>query len=353
LAKELDMNIVEFSAPQLTISALSGLPENINLPQYNSTQVTHITDDVYGTLWSMPEIITTINDAAQSKSTILLLDDFHGMQPHLQAYFYQLLLDRRLGNYAMPDNVSIVLTMNDSDEAGYTGINSAIRNRLAILPIKFNFEYWFENFGKKLHYFVASFLKAKQHYVQESETTGIQGYATARSWTAISHALEHYDDEFIANNAKLLASTEVSQEAATAFQAHVAYINALNFADTVKRRELIDLSTKDPLDEIIYPYIVNFINTPDDGIYLLELLDINITLDSFVGFTFGELNTKYKDSEKELSDGIKLVMDKILEQPLDVTTYSTKVDPKKLTKAFDKTVPNVDQLMTIAYPYLT
>ena len=115
LAAELDMNIVEFSCPTLTIEFLSGLPNETTLTGFIKSVIIRITDKIIGTTWSMPEMLTSVWAAAETKPTILLLDDFHGMAPHLQSYFYQLLLDRRLGNYKLPDNVAILGTMNDSE----------------------------------------------------------------------------------------------------------------------------------------------------------------------------------------------------------------------------------------------
>lgn len=289
---------------------------------------------------------------ADEKPTVLLIDDFHMVSPHLQAYFYGLLLERRLGNYKLSDNIAIVLTMNDSDLAGFSGINSAVRNRMSILQIKFNFEYWFNNFGNRLHYLVASFLKAKPHYCQEPETTTIEGYATARAWTAIAAELQYHNPEFINSNAKALAGSQVSAEAATAFQAHANYVSALNFEKTVSNRQLVDLSTKDPLDSIIYAYITNFINTIDDGMYLLDLMETNSkeAASAFIGFVIGELYIKYTHQD-QLSDGLKYVIDRLLGTKPDPDTYPN-VSKEKLAKAFAKSIPSISIFQDRASEFL-
>lgn len=352
VATELDMNIVEFSCPTLTIEFLSGLPNETTLTGFFKSLIVRVTDKVIGTTWSMPEMLTSVWKAAEEKPTILLLDDFHGMAPHLQSYFYQLLLDRKLGNYRLPDNVAILGTMNDSDLAGFNGISSAIRNRLSILKLEFNFEYWFNNFGNRLHYLVASFLKAKPHYCQEPETTTIEGYATARAWTAIAAELQYHNPEFINSNAKALAGSQVSAEAATAFQAHANYVSALNFEKTVSNRQLVDLSTKDPLDSIIYAYITNFINTIDDGMYLLDLMETNSkeAASAFIGFVIGELYIKYTHQD-QLSDGLKYVIDRLLGTKPNPDTYPN-VSKEKLAKAFAKSVPSISIFQDRASEFL-
>ena len=290
--------------------------------------------------------------SAKDKPTILLIDDFHMVSPHLQAYFYGLLLERRLGNYKLSDNVAIVLTMNDSDKAGFNGINSAVRNRLAILRVKFNFEYWFKAYGNRLHYLVASFLSTKSNYCMEDETTDIVGYATARAWTAIANELKFHEKDFILTQGEVIAGMQVSNEAARAFGQHINYIDRLDFEQTVKNRVLVDLSTKDPIDSILYAYITNFIHTVDDGLYLFDLMNANINQSSFIGFILGELYVRYTNKdEAPMSEGLTFVIDKLLSTPKDESKYpNTSKD--KLDKAFSTQIQNINSLMERAAEYL-
>lgn len=290
--------------------------------------------------------------AAKGKPTILLIDDFHMVSPHLQSYFYGLLLGRRLGNYRLSDNVAIVITMNDSEAAGFNGINSAVRNRMAILRIDFNFDYWFDTYGKRIHYLVASFLRARSNYCMEPETTGIVGYATARAWSAIAAEMEFHTDDFIIANAGTIAGMQISSEAARAFQTHVNYVGAIDFTKVVAKRELVDLSKKDPLDPIIYSYITNFIHTVDDGLYLFELMNANLEQESFIGFTFGELVIKYSmEDQSKVSDGIHFVIDRLIKNSMDPNKYKS-TSPEKLAKAFAEPVSNLDTFMEKASKYL-
>lgn len=348
LAKELEMNLIEYSMPSIQIEKLSGLPTEYATPQFNSSIVIDYKRDVYSTIWSIPEIIANCLSSAQHKPTILLLEDFHAMGQHLQSYFYELLLERKLGNYKLPDNVVILGTMNDSDLAGFNGISSAIRNRLAILKVQFNFEHWFSNYGNRLHYLVASFLKARPHYCQEDETTGIEGYATARAWTSIAAELGGYEDPipFVYS----VAGMQVSREAAQAFQAHVAYIQAIDFTKLVANQTIVDLSKQDPIDSIIYSYIPNFIHTLKDAVYLFELLEANLKSQTFIGFIMGELYIKYQQSE-DLSDGLKFIINKLINKPLVQSDYPN-TSKAEFDKISTKQINNLDVMMNIASDFL-
>lgn len=353
LANELDMNLVEYSAPTLTIEFLSGLPNETTLTGFFKSQIVQLTDKLFGTAWSMPELITSVWNAAEVKPTILLIDDFHGMAPHLQSYFYQLLLGRRLGNYKLPENVAIILTMNNSESAGFNGINSAIRNRLSILPIEFNFDFWLDTYGHKLHYLVASFLRSKPHFCTEDETTGIVGYASARAWTAIAKEISLYPEEFLLKYSSKIAGMQVSSAAAQAFQTHVNYVAAIDFTQIVAKHKLADLSTKDPLDAIIYSYIPNFIHTLEDGIYLLDFMEHNKDESTFIGFVYGELYNKFTQAMKKenLSIGITFVIDKLLHQPMDFKKYPS-IAKEKLEQAFEYQLKSGTHFNSLAKEYL-
>ncbi len=348
IAAELGMNLVAESMPCLTHEALSGLPSDYEAHKY---QINSIDGSLpMATQWSIPEIVAKAIRAAESKPTILVLDDFHMVSPHLQAYFYALLLERRLGNFRLSDNTAVILTMNDSDLAGFNGINSAVRNRMSILKVDFNFEHWFANYGNQLHYLVASFLKAKPHYTQEDETTGIIGYATPRAWTAIAAELSLHEDP--AGFAHAVAHMQVSTAAAQAFQAHVAYIQAIDFTKLVANRTLVDLSKQDPLDSIIYSYITNFIHTLDDAMYLFELLAMNHSnaASAFVGFVIGELYIKQRTMDTA-SDGLKFAIKKLSHQPMIASDYPN-TSKAKFDKLSAEPIENIHSYMKIASQYL-
>ena len=348
IAAELGMNLVTCSGPVLSHEALSGLPDTVDASQFVANSIDGSTPSA--TQWSIPEIMAHTITAAAEKPTILLIDDFHMVSPHLQSYFYSLLLERRLGNFRLSDNTAVILTMNDSDLAGFNGINSAVRNRMSILKVDFNFEHWFANYGNQLHYLVASFLKAKPHYTQEDETTGIIGYATPRAWTAIAAELSLHEDPI--GFAYAVAHMQVSTAAAQAFQAHVAYIQAIDFTKLVANRTLVDLSKQDPLDSIIYSYISNVIHTLDDALYLFELLAMNHSnaASAFVGFVIGELYIKQRTMDTA-SDGLKFAIKKLSHQPMIASDYPN-TSKAKFDKLSVEPIEHIHSYMKIASQYL-
>lgn len=353
LAKELDFNLLEYSCPTFSVEQLTGLPTEVQTPEFNKARVVDDERNVISTIWSIPEIIASAWEAAKDKPVILLLDDLHAMPTYLQNYFYQLLLDYRIGNYKLPNNCIIVGTMNDSQDAGFNGIGSAIRNRLSILAVEFNFDHWLDTYGRRLNYLVASFLRAKPHFCIEPESTGIEGYASARAWTAIANEIDAHDPEDLNSIAGRIAGMQVTSAASQAFHTHVNYVNSIDFMKTVKSRTLTDLSQRDPLDSIIYAYITNFIRSVQDGVYLFELMQANKDQSTFIGFVFGEIYTKYRynSEDKPLSEGIQFVIDRLLNQPLDYSKYPNTTK-KTLDEAFSEPIEGLHTFMQTAQEYL-
>lgn len=343
------MNIIDVAGSSVTVEFMSGLPNEEHLLHLDRYSISF--DRSIATRWSMPEILVLANTAAQSKPTILLLDDFHLANQSVQPYFFKLLLQRQLGDFKLDDNVVIVLTINDSIEANFNGFNSALRNRISILPIEFNFDHWFNTFGRYIDYRVSSFLRAKSSYTIETESTGIEGYASARAWTSIAAELKQHTDEFILANASIIAAMQVSKEAANAFHKHIQFIQAINFEKVVANRQIIDISSKDLIEQFTYQYITNFIHTVEDGKYLLELCDANNDNKSFIGFLIGDISRKYSTGG-DMTDGLQYVVDILIETTPKEADYKTtkQATLNKLYKTTD--IKNIYNMITIASNYM-
>ena len=315
ITKTLGYGFVHYSVPELTTEILSGLPNFIDAPdmqQYSKTGslLAQATD------WTVSMMILEANrQAEEHNGCVLLLDDLHMINMSVAPYLYGLLEERSLGSYQLDNRVAILCAMNDSDEAGYTGMQSPIKDRCSILPIEFDFDYWYDSYGKYLNYLVASFIKLHPQYIQEDESTEIEQFLTPRSCTYFGAELDAYDNEFILENATELAKMKMSNTAAIAFTKHVEYLNKINFSRIVKNKEIKYLKDLKPIDEILYAYIVNYIDTIEDAKFLLDLIEANIDQANFLGFLTGELYTKFllQDEGKPITKGINAVLKALLE----------------------------------------
>jgi len=355
IAKDLNMHVVQVSIPEVSTEELSGIPDFAPAPTMDKYSVTGSKGSL-ATKWSVPQIIEVANRLANEEGKdgcILFIDDLHRVNMAVAPYLYGLLGERKLGSFVLDGKVAIMGAMNDSDEAGFSGIDSPIKDRLGILPVPFDFDYWFKNFGRGLHFYISSFLKSHSSYIQEDESTMIEQFGTPRSWTHLANEFELYDREFIQKNTALLAKQKVSKAAAQELSKHITYMEAIDFSRKVKRREQINISSLKPIEQILYAYIVNYIYTIDDAKYVMKLIDDNISSSNFIGFIIGELYIKYlnKEKGKPISNGVTAVINAMLSTPFDLKDFTT------LTPEDTKTINTLsfthhDKILEIASEFI-
>lgn len=79
------------------------------------------------------------------KTTLVVVDDVPTALPAVQAALFQLLLDRKLGSYTVPENVHFVLTGNRlEDKAGASRTLTALDSRVNRIQVDVSYEDWIE-----------------------------------------------------------------------------------------------------------------------------------------------------------------------------------------------------------------
>ena len=89
--------------------------------------------------WAAPEFLP------QGGEGILFLDELNAAPAMVQASCYQLVLDRKLGEYTLPDGWAIVAAGNrDSDRGATTRMPTPLRNRFVHLEFDVDVQEWCE-----------------------------------------------------------------------------------------------------------------------------------------------------------------------------------------------------------------
>jgi len=89
--------------------------------------------------WASPEFLP------QEGSGILFLDELNAAPAMVQASCYQLVLDRRLGEYTLPESWAIIAAGNrDSDRGATTRMPTPLRNRFVHLDFEVDVQEWSE-----------------------------------------------------------------------------------------------------------------------------------------------------------------------------------------------------------------
>jgi hypothetical protein len=171
--------------------------------------------------WAEPIDLPDEEFAGQYPIVVLFLDEMNSAAPSVQAAAYQLILNRRIGKYKMPDNVVIVAAGNRESDKGVTyRMPTPLANRFIHQEMKVDFASWQEwAVIHGIHKDVVGYLTyAKQDLNEFDPKSASRAFATPRSWTFVSQLLEDEDsdDDTITN---LIAGT-VGEGLAIKFMAH-------------------------------------------------------------------------------------------------------------------------------------
>ena len=171
--------------------------------------------------WAPPIDLPSPELASQYPIVVLFLDEMNSAAPAVQAAGYQLILNRRVGKYHLPDNVVIVAAGNRESDKGVTyRMPSPLANRFVHLELRKDFDSWFQWATEhKVHKDVVGYIGfAKQDLFDFDPKSSSRAFATPRSWTFVSQFLED-EDASDAELTDLIAGT-VGEGLAVKFMAH-------------------------------------------------------------------------------------------------------------------------------------
>lgn len=142
--------------------------------------------------WAPPQDLPTAELAAQYDHVLLFLDEMNSAPPSVQAAAYQLVLNRRIGAYHLPDNVIIVAAGNRENDRGVTyRMPAPLANRFRHINMNVDFadwQRWAINAG--INADVIGYLShAKGDLFDFEPGQSSQAFATPRSWAFVSEML--------------------------------------------------------------------------------------------------------------------------------------------------------------------
>ena len=171
-------------------------------------------------VWGAPAELPDAAMSAQYDNIVLFLDEMNSAAPAVQAAAYQLILNRRVGQYKLPDNVIIVAAGNREADKGVTyRMPAPLANRFVHIEMGVNFDDWFQwAVDNKIHQDVVGYLQfAKQDLYDFDPKSSSRSFATPRSWSFVSELLEDALDEGTTTD---LVAGAVGEGLAVKFMAH-------------------------------------------------------------------------------------------------------------------------------------
>ena len=172
-------------------------------------------------VWGAPAELPTEEFAKQFPAIILFLDEMNSAAPSVQAAAYQLILNRRVGQYRLPDNVFIVAAGNRDADKGVTyRMPAPLANRFVHLEMTVEFADWVEWATEhRVHKDVVGYLSfSKGDLYDFDPKSASRAFATPRSWSFVSELLE--DDDTSESTLMDLISGAIGEGLAIKFMAH-------------------------------------------------------------------------------------------------------------------------------------
>jgi hypothetical protein len=170
--------------------------------------------------WAPPVELPSKEFAKNYENVILFLDEMNSAPPAVQAAAYQLILNRRVGTYELPENVLVVAAGNREADKGVTyRMPAPLANRFVHLELRVDFDDWVTwAVNNQIHKDVVGYLSfAKQDLYDFNPKTATRSFATPRSWQFVSELL---DDNINETTLADLVSGAVGEGTAVKFMAH-------------------------------------------------------------------------------------------------------------------------------------
>ena len=233
VTKELGGHMIDLRMAQMEPTDIRGIP--------------YFNKDLNKMDWAAPVDLPDEELASKYPIVVLFLDEMNSASPAVQAAGYQLILNRRVGKYVLPDNVVIVAAGNrDSDKGVTYRMPMPLANRFLHLEMRADFTSWQTwAVNKGIHKDVVGYLSfAKQDLNEFDSKSSSRAFATPRSWCFVSDLLTD-DDDTDPDTILNLISGAVGDGLAIKFAAHRRFSGKMPNPIDILSGKVKDLAVKE------------------------------------------------------------------------------------------------------------
>jgi hypothetical protein len=196
--------------------------------------------------WAPPIDLPDEELASQYPVIVLFLDEMNSAPPSVQAAGYQLVLNRRVGKYRLPDNVVIVAAGNRESDKGVTyRMPMPLANRFLHIEMRSDFNTW-QTWAvtHNIHQEVVSYLSfAKNDLYNFDAKSSSRAFPTPRSWVFVSELLNDPDTD--SDTLYTLVAGAVGEGLAAKFVAHRNIAAKLPNPTDILTGKVTDLQVKE------------------------------------------------------------------------------------------------------------
>ncbi len=143
--------------------------------------------DSHTALWAPPAFLPSEGEG------ILFLDELNSAAPSVQASAYQLILDRRIGEYELPKGWAIVAAGNREGDRGVTyRMPAPLANRFVHFEMEVEVDEWrYWAYKQKIDERIIAYIAYKsEHLFTFDAKNDLKSFATPRSWEYVDSILK-------------------------------------------------------------------------------------------------------------------------------------------------------------------
>ena len=225
-------------------------------------------------LWAPPAFLPSEGEG------ILFLDELNSAAPAVQSSAYQLILDRRVGEYELPDGWAIVAAGNREGDRGVTyRMPAPLANRFVHFELEVNVDDWREwAYSSGLDARIIAYISYKnEHLFTFDAKKDVKSFATPRSWEYVSSILKTNVQQ------KLLLDTisgAVGREVAVSFVGFMKVMQRLPDIDAILQGAAFSYSDEvDVLYALASGIVSKYLQDPQEE-YLENILRYTLELKS-------------------------------------------------------------------------
>ncbi len=190
--------------------------------------------------WSIPSLLP---DAARhGEQGILFLDEITSAPPTVSAAAYQLILDRRLGDYVVPEGWVIFAAGNRQGDRGVTySMPAPLANRFSHYELDVNLDDWVAwAYKNNIDERIIGFLRYRpEHLFEFDPAHNPVAFPSPRTWEFAHRALQKFDDNL--NLFRQAASACVGEVAGVEVATFIEHLEDLPDLDAIVNGESVSI----------------------------------------------------------------------------------------------------------------
>jgi len=163
---------------------------------------------------------------AREEPYCLFLDELNACSQEVQKAFYSLILERRIGEYRLPEGSVVIGAGNRAQDSAITRpMSSALLNRMFHVEMKADSRIWLEWAARSgIHRHVYDYICSRPDHLWSQPSKTEEPFSTPRSWHMLSDAMQGWGENMTDRELSVLANGCLTPAHATQFLAYMRQV---------------------------------------------------------------------------------------------------------------------------------